>query len=112
MIRAVLLNSVMCFALSVPIAAQAGFKDAYVGNMQAHKTSFEDTLVYMARDYDLGFVELRAANPNIDPWMPGEGVEVTIPTRHILPDAPREGIVINLPEMRLYAFLEKGKPPL
>lgn len=112
MIRPLTIASVLTLAFCAPGAAWAGFDGAYIGDMQTRTTSFEDTLVYMARDYDLGFVELRAANPMIDPWMPGEGTEVTIPTRHILPDAPHEGIVINLPEMRLYAYVERGKPPL
>lgn len=49
-------------------------------------------------------VAIRAANPGVDPWLPGAGKTVTLPTRHILPDAPRRGIVINLSELRLYYF--------
>lgn len=59
----------------------------------------------------MGFVEVRAANPDLDPWIPGDGAEVIIPSRHLLPDAPREGIVINLPEMRVYAYLNGDDAP-
>src|SRR5262249_30287977 len=38
------------------------------------------------------------------------GTVVQLPTRYILPDADEKGIVINLPEMRLYDFTVKGLP--
>ena len=83
------------------------FTGPAIGEMKEHLTTFEDTLVQLSRDYDIGFVEMRAANPDIDPWMPGANVKLVIPTMYILPDAPRRGIVINLPEMRLYHY---GRP--
>lgn len=83
----------------------------FVGDMKMHKAKFEDTLVHLARDNNLGFVEIRAANPELDPWIPGKGKRIMLPTQHILPDTKREGIVINLPEMRLYAYSSKGKEP-
>lgn len=84
----------------------------YIGEAQIYKAQYEDTLVHVARDYNLGYVEIRAANPDVDPWIPGKGVELILPLRHILPDAPQDGIVINLPEMRLYTFLKEGEEPL
>lgn len=93
-------------------AVQAfAYDKAYVGETIHYDAAYEDTFVHLARDYGLGFVEMRAANPGIDPWLPGAGTDLILPTRHLLPDAPREGIVINLPEMRLYAFVEKDAPP-
>ncbi len=96
----------------VPRADKVLFEGAHVGTMQSYTTKYEDTLVDIARRYDLGFVELRAANPNTDPWLPGVDVVLKLPTMHLLPDGPRQGIVINLPEMRLYAYVKKGQPPL
>jgi L,D-transpeptidase ErfK/SrfK len=64
----------------------------------------EDTFSDIARRFNLGYDELKAANPGVDPWIPGEGTEVLLPTAHIIPDAPREGVVINLPAMRLWWF--------
>lgn len=84
----------------------------YVGDLSTHTAAYEDTLVNVSRGYGLGFVELRAANPEIDPWLPGEGTKIKLPTRHLIPDAPRDGIIINLPEMRLYSFVNTGEPPL
>lgn len=93
-------------------AKEEAYDKPYIGEMEVYTATYEDTLVKIARDNNLGFVELRAANPYIDPWIPGEGTKIILPKRHILPDAPREGIIINLPEMRLYAFVEKGQPPV
>lgn len=88
------------------------YEKLYVGEMINYKAVYEDTLVQLARDHDLGFVEVRAANPYIDPWLPGAGKEIILPIMNLLPDAPRDGVVINLPEMRLYAFVKPGQPPV
>jgi L,D-transpeptidase ErfK/SrfK len=64
----------------------------------------EDTLLDIARKFDLGFNDIVHANPQIDPWLPGEGSKVLIPHRYILPSAPRKGIVINVAEMRLFYY--------
>lgn len=74
-------------------------------------TRTQDTLLDIARSYDVGYVEIRAANPGVDPWLPGTGKTIAVPTQHILPDAPRRGIVINLPELRLYYFPADGGMP-
>ena len=52
----------------------------------------------------MGFNELVAANPNVDPWLPTDGTQIVIPSQHILPNEPRKGIVVNIAEMRLYYF--------
>jgi L,D-transpeptidase ErfK/SrfK len=75
-----------------------------VGTVQIATASHEDTLSDLARRYDLGYEEIVAANPGIDPWLPGEGTQVVLPTQFILPDAPREGLVLNLPAMRLFYY--------
>jgi L,D-transpeptidase ErfK/SrfK len=75
-----------------------------VGELQVTRAREEDTFVEFARTYGLGFDELRQANPDVDPWLPGEGTPVVLPTRFVLPDAPREGIVLNVAAKRLYYF--------
>jgi L,D-transpeptidase ErfK/SrfK len=75
-----------------------------VGEPATIISSYEDTFVSLARRYNLGFEELVQANPGVDPWLPGEGTEVVLPTQFVLPNAPRTGIVINLPELRLYYY--------
>lgn len=89
----------------------AEYSKPYVGDQKVYIAHEEDTLVHVARRFGLGFVEMRAANPSVDPWIPGEGTELTLPSRHLLPDAARNGIVINLPEMRMYAFLNGNNEP-
>lgn len=88
----------------VPAPARPALRQDLVGHPTTYVTKEPDTLLDIARTYDVGYVEIRAANPGIDPWLPGAGKELRIPTQHILPDAPHRGIVINLPELRLYYF--------
>ncbi|MBL4589707.1 MAG: L,D-transpeptidase family protein [Alphaproteobacteria bacterium] len=83
-----------------------------IGQMRQVRAKYEDTLVHMARANNIGFIEIRAANPHLDPWIPGEGANVIIPTMHILPDAPHQGIVINLAEMRLYYYQDPEQAPI
>lgn len=80
--------------------------EAVIGEPQVVKTKYEDTFVDLARRYNVGYLELKLANPDVDPWIPGEGTEVVIPTQFLLPDAPREGIVLNVTEMRMYYYPE------
>jgi L,D-transpeptidase ErfK/SrfK len=81
-----------------------------IGVAATYVTREQDTLLDIARLYGLGYVEIRAANPGMDPWLPGAGKTVTLPTQFVLPTAPRRGMVINLPELRLYYFLPRGEP--
>ncbi len=85
-----------------------------VGSPRYVKARYEDTLSDIARRYGLGFQEIALANPDIDPWLPGEGTEVLLPSQYVLPDAPRDGIVLNVPEMRLYYYpkVEAGEVPI
>lgn len=79
-----------------------------IGETGYYVTRYEDTIPQLARRFDLGFVELMAANPGVDPWLPGAGRQLLLPLRRILPDVPRKGIVINLAELRLYYFRRDG----
>ncbi len=110
-VRYLPLFAVALFALAAPVSAQTYNKD-YVGKMEVYRADYEDTLVHLARKYGLGFVEMRAANPKLDPWIPGPGARVVIPSQSILPDAPRSGIVLNLAEMKLYLFEKPGEAPI
>ena len=87
-------------ALELPLSADSHV----VGKNAVLIATYEDTFVKIARAYDLGFQELVQANPGVSPWLPGEGTKIVLPTRFVLPQAPRRGIVINLPELRLYYF--------
>jgi L,D-transpeptidase ErfK/SrfK len=82
-----------------------------VGKMQEWETGEEDTLLDIARHFDLGFIEARAANPELDAWSPAPGDRAVIPSFHLLPRARQDGIVVNLAEMRLYYFRRAGEAP-
>lgn len=75
-----------------------------VGQIQVIQARYEDTFADLGKTHDLGYLEMVAANPGIDAWLPGVGTEIILPTRYILPPGPREGVVINLAEYRLYYF--------
>lgn len=89
-----------------------GPTQSVIGEPQIVFTRADDTFSDLAREYGLGFDELVAANPGVDPWLPGAGVPVLLPTQYVLPDVPREGIVLNVAAKRLYYFppAAEGEP--
>ena len=78
------------------------------GQLGVYETRYEDTFAAIGNRLALGYLELVKANPCVDPWLPGEGTTITLPRQYVLPDARREGIVINLAEYRLYYFTGQG----
>lgn len=82
-----------------------------VEQLGRHHIENGETLMDVARRYDLGFVELRVVNLDVDVWRPEDGTPVRLPRVHLLPDAAHEGIVVNLAEMRLYYFPEDDQVP-
>jgi L,D-transpeptidase ErfK/SrfK len=99
---------VMLLAVAAPCQATvyrlASSTDMVVGDDTTVTTVYEDTLYDLARQFSLGSEELIRVNPDVDPWLPGAGKQLIIPGRHILPPGPHEGIVVNLPEHRLYYY--------
>ena len=85
-----------------------------VGYVQKTIVGKEDTLPDIARRFDVGYEEMLSANPGVDPWLPGVGKEVVVPTQFVLPAAPREGVVVNVAAMRIYYFPphKKGEPQI
>jgi L,D-transpeptidase ErfK/SrfK len=80
-----------------------------IGETQVIFARYENTFSAIGRQYNLGYEEMRRANPGVDQWLPGEGTAIYLPTQAILPEVPRVGIVVNVPAMRLYYFTtEKG----
>lgn len=78
--------------------------DEVVGSLKTVPASREETLLDIARRFDVGQREILIANPEIDRWLPADGAEVTLPTAFILPRTERKGLVLNVPEMRLYFY--------
>src|SRR6202050_942548 len=88
--------------------------DDMAGIVQVVTPDKEDTLTDIARRFNVGYEEILRANPKVDPWLPGEGREIVVPSQFILPNAPRTGIVINIAAMRIFYFppLQKGERPV
>ena len=82
--------------------------DPVWAGVETHVARYEDTLLDLAVRHDLGFIELAMANPGIDPWLPSEGTPILLPKLHLPPDVRPRGIVLNLPEQRLY-YYEGGR---
>ena len=105
--------------LLIGLFAYSGLANAYtlsrppayidvIGKIQHAEVLRGETLLDIARRHDLGQDEILLANPTVDRWLPSAGKTITLPTRYILPNAERTGLVLNLPEMRLYYFPVPG----
>lgn len=107
----ILVNAILC------VWAFGNYRDAAAASLTVEQdlagelvlaaTVASDTLSDLARAYDQGYTEMRRANPTIDPWLPGEDTEIVVPSRYVLPKGERKGLMINVPEMRLYYFPKK-----
>lgn len=98
-------------ALTLPAPERPG--DSLIGSppyeVKYVPAKYEDTLIDIAVNFRLGQDEIVLANPYVDRWLPGEGTPVRIPTSFLLPNAQRQGIVINLPEMRIYYYPDNSR---
>jgi L,D-transpeptidase ErfK/SrfK len=83
-----------------------------IGSVRTMEATYEDTLLEIARRTDIGQDQMERVNPDVDRWLPGAGTRITIPSHHVLPRGPRKGLVLNLPEMRMYYYPPKkpGQP--
>jgi L,D-transpeptidase ErfK/SrfK len=86
-------------------------RDTVVGNVATYRVRQGDTLLDVARWFDLGYNEIVAANPGVDPWVPEPGTDIVVPTAWVLPCCAYDGIVVNLPEMRLYQYRRSKDAP-
>jgi len=116
-VRALTLLTLAC-ALGTPLPAATyeldGAAGALIGAPATDIAQPEDTLLDVARRNGLGYEEITRANPGVDTWLPGAGRELVLPTQRLIPEVERTGIVINLPEHRLYYFpkAERGARPV
>ena len=86
-------------------------KNTVIGSVKTHKIKGDESLIEVARRFGIGYNAIVEANPGVDPFIPGSGISITIPTSWILPDmASYDGIIINLSEMRLYYFSKHSAP--
>ncbi len=75
-----------------------------VGTLGIARADYSETLTDIGRRSGLGYEDMVRANPGIDPWLPGDGTEVVLPTRFVLPAGLRQGVLVNIAEYRLYYF--------
>ena len=82
-----------------------------IGSTKIIYADERDTLLDIARNHGFGYQDMKLANVNVNTWLPDDGQEVVLPSQFILPVASMDGIVLNVPEMRLYYYppKEKGK---
>jgi len=107
--RKVIQTLFIIVALSIQSTMAASFLlpesgSRLAGKLQRHLVEDGETFALIAKRYDVGFLSLMAANKGVDPFLPQAGSVLIIPSQFILPEVPYEGIVINLPELRLYYF--------
>ena len=91
-----------------PAAARAYQGSELIGRAIEYVVKPDETLLDIARRFNLGVPEVSAANPGVDAWLPGAGTRLVLPTAFILPEGPREGLLVNAGELRLYYFPSDG----
>jgi len=79
-------------------------RESVIGELRYSLVRRGDSLLDIARAFDIGHDEILLANPRLNRWVPKVGAAVTIPSLYILPPGERRGVVLNLAELRLYFF--------
>jgi L,D-transpeptidase ErfK/SrfK len=87
-------------------------RNTVIGSTKIIYADERDTLLDIARNYGFGYQDMKLANVNVDTWLPDDGEEIVLPSQFILPVAAMNGIVLNVPEMRLYYYPPKEKGEL
>jgi L,D-transpeptidase ErfK/SrfK len=99
-------------AYSIPTPPKKGPPtDTVIGQVRAYRIRKGDTLIDLARYYSLGYNEIVEANPGIDPWVPPAGAVILLPTEWVLPCCTFEGVIVNIPEMRLFYYTRSPGDP-
>jgi len=103
-------KSIPAYSITTP---QRGTPPAetVIGQVRPYRVRKGDTLIDLARYYDLGYNEIVEANPGIDPWVPPVGATILLPTEWVLPCCTYDGIVVNIPEMRLFFYRRSKDDP-
>lgn len=78
--------------------------DSVVGEIRYTRSKSDDTLIDIAREFDLGYDQIVSANPGVNRWIPGNGTQVTLPHLYILPGSSRRGVVLNIADLRIYYY--------
>ncbi len=112
------LSTFLLCAASLAATAQAetfqltSDSSSIIGELRETRSRHEDTLIDIAREFNLGYDQIVKANPSTNRWIPGDGSRILLPSKYLLPDAPRNGVVVNIAELRLYYFSPSQKGQL
>ena len=99
-------------AFSIPTPPKGGTAtETVIGQVRTYRIRKGDTLIDLARYFDLGYNEIVDANPGMDPWVPPAGATILLPTEWVLPCCSYEGVVVNIPEMRLFFYRRSAQDP-
>jgi L,D-transpeptidase ErfK/SrfK len=98
-------------AYSIPTPTKGVATDTVIGQVRTYRIRKGDTLLDVARYFDLGWNEIIDANPYIDPWVPPAGSTILLPTEWVLPCCSYDGVVVNIPEMRLFFYRRTKEDP-
>ncbi|WP_159870438.1 MULTISPECIES: L,D-transpeptidase [unclassified Raoultella] len=102
-----ILSSQSVLAVSYPLPPEGS---RLVGSAQTIIVPDGNTLPLeaFAAQYGQGLSNMLEANPGVDVYLPKSGSTLIVPQQLILPDTVREGIVVNVAEMRLYYYPPEG----
>jgi L,D-transpeptidase ErfK/SrfK len=81
-----------------------------IGTLESYTIRKGDTLLDVARWFNVSAAAVSNANNHMDWWAPPVGKTIVLPTEHILPYGPHSGIVVNVPELRLYYYPAQRRP--
>lgn len=102
---------VWLLGLALPVCSEIYLYDAQnavIGRIEQHTVQDDESLIEIARNYSVGFNAIQSANPDLDAFIPPSGSLVTLPLAWVLPEK-REGLVINLSELRLFYFFKDSQ---
>jgi L,D-transpeptidase ErfK/SrfK len=102
-------KTIPAYEIATPVKGQP--VDTVIGQVRTYRVRKGDTLLDLARYFDLGYNEILDANPAIDPWVPPVGATILVPTEWILPCCTYEGVIVNIPEMRLFYYQRSRETP-
>lgn len=98
-------KKIVAYGIPAPTRASGGVPaETVIGQVRSYRIQEGETLLEVARYHDLGYNEITEANPDVDPWMPPEGTTIVLPTAWVVPCCTFKGMVLNIPEMRVYYY--------
>lgn len=103
--RAMILSAMLVFCrVDAAVFDVPQGTDSIVGEIRVVQSAGDNTLLDIARHFDVGYDEITLANPDVDVWLPKPDQRIVVPTQFILPPKPWTGVIINIPQRRLFYF--------